>query len=284
MKFSVMFWNVENFGRNLLGDDADPELHAQRVDQVANHIKGLDPDLLGLCEIKDRVALRSLLMDKLADYDFGITDGAEGIELLAGWKRAKFSQVLFTQRREFKSDNPMLRPGSMVSAKFNDEFYNFLFLHTDSGTKSKDYNNRQDMFEKIWSLKGLLESLGDSDTKFICGGDLNTMGRNKSGSLPKISGDMEIQQLSDDALANGMKLLDKTYANSWRKGPSKPNWESNLDHFIATDNLNFVNFKNQNDANKSPVQVVGWNELTGNEKDDFTDNISDHCAIYLEIE
>ena len=130
MSFSVMFWNVENFGRHLEGDDPSPEEHALRVGQVAAHIRGLNPDLFGLSEIKDKVALRSLLMAELIDYDFAVTDGAEGIELLAGWRRGTFEQVIFTQRREFKAGNTMLRPGSLASVRHEGEFYNVLFLHT----------------------------------------------------------------------------------------------------------------------------------------------------------
>ncbi len=64
MKFSVLFWNVENFGRHLGGDDPDPESHRIRVEKVEEHIRSLDPDLFCLCEIKDKVALRSLLIDR----------------------------------------------------------------------------------------------------------------------------------------------------------------------------------------------------------------------------
>ncbi len=54
--FSVMFWNVERFGIP----------SEERLDQVANHIQGLNPDLLCLCEVQDKPTLRSLLMDKFS--------------------------------------------------------------------------------------------------------------------------------------------------------------------------------------------------------------------------
>lgn len=284
MSIRVMFWNVENFGRNLEGNEPDPEEFSKRVKQVAGHILDINPDLFGLSEIKDKVALRNLLMDKLTDYDFAVTDGAQGIELLASWKRNVFQQVLFTQRREFKAGRSKLRPGSLVSAKIDDNFFNFLFLHTDSGTKSTDYNNRQEMFEKIWSMKDVFDAITEGgEAKFIVMGDLNTMGRQKFGSMPKISGTTEIADLADDAKANGMKLLTKTHNATWRKGPSRPNFQSNLDHAIATPNINFLELSNATSTNPASVSVDGWNHLDGDQRDDFTMNVSDHCSLFCEI-
>ena len=283
MKFSVMFWNVENFGRHLEGQEPDADAFKIRVGEVEDHIKDLNPDLLGLCEIKDKVALRNLLIERLTDYDFGITDGAEGIELLAGWKRDKFQQVLFTQRREFKAGQTFLRPGSFASVKLGDHFYNFLFLYTDSGRTQRDYNNRQEMFEKIWSLKEVLSNIEDGQTYFVAMGDLNTMGRSQSGSNPSISSANEIEDLKRDAEQNGMILLTKTHDTTWRKGPSDPDFESNLDHGIATDNLEFESLENVTSIRNAPISVDGWQQLEGAEKDDFTQNISDHCSIYCEI-
>jgi hypothetical protein len=280
-KFSVMFWNVENFGRLLNGDAASLAAHQQRVVKVANLItQNLDPDLICLCEIKDKVALRSLLMDKLDDYDFGLTDGREGIELLAGWKRGTFNQVIFTQRREFKAGSEYLRPGSLTSVKYGSTFYNFLFLHTDSGTTNKDYTNRQDMFEKVWKLKGKLDEItSGGSANFAAMGDLNTMGRKQSGTFSAISGGEEIDNLERDANNNGMGLLEKTHDTTWRKGRSHPTWESNLDHVLASTNLSFSTF-----SSDKKVKVEGWQQLAGEEKEKFTEVISDHCSIYIEID
>ena len=106
MGFSIMFWNVENFGTS--------DLSEERVNRVASHIEFLNPDLFCLCEIQNKDALRMLLTDRLKDYDFAITDGVGRIELLTGWKRGKFQQVLFTQRYRFQVDNPHLRPGALT--------------------------------------------------------------------------------------------------------------------------------------------------------------------------
>jgi hypothetical protein len=287
MGFSVMFWNVENFGSLMEGQNPNSQAFQQRVESVYNHINGLQPDLFGLCEIKDKVALRNLLMIRLDGYSFGITDGVEGIEIMAGWKVDTFDQVIFTQRREFKAGSEYLRPGSLASVKYNNEFYNFLFLHTDSGKHNRDYSNWQDMFEKIWSLKDKLDEITDGlDTaKFVAMGDMNTMGRIQSGDYNAVSGDQEVQDLGRDAHNNGMTLLEKNYDTSWRKGPSNPNFESNLDHAVATtNNMNFKTFDIQNAVRQAPVRVDGWHQLAGQAKDDFTMYISDHCSIYIEID
>ena len=70
--FSVMFWNVENFGEGLSeGGPVSSELE-EHVDKVAAHIKGLNPDMFCLCEVTNRAALRRLIMEKLVDYNFAI--------------------------------------------------------------------------------------------------------------------------------------------------------------------------------------------------------------------
>ena len=87
-------------------------------------------------------------------YDFGLSDSKRRLEILVGWKRARFAQALYTQRREFDAKNPNLRPGALCSVRQTGEaaFHNFLFLHTDSGRRKTDYDNRQAMFKKIWKL------------------------------------------------------------------------------------------------------------------------------------
>lgn len=269
MKFSVKFWNIENLGKY----DLDQSFE-KRIAEVTEHIRQDSPDVVGFCEIHDKIALRSLLTKQLSDYDFSVTDGKEGIEILAGWKRGRFEQVIVTQRREFKADSENLRPGSLISLKNEGQVYNILFLHTDSGTRDKDYTNRQNMFEKIWSLKSTFDSIQlFSPTNFIALGDLNTMGKKQSGDRSAVSEESEIADLARDAEAAGMKMLKKnqnlTY-NNFR-------YKSNLDHVLATSNLSFTDFGD------GEVAVKGWVDLEGEEKKHYIENISDHCHIYLEI-
>ncbi|MDJ0951806.1 MAG: endonuclease/exonuclease/phosphatase family protein [Alphaproteobacteria bacterium] len=267
----VLFWNIENF------TGANPG----RAEKVIRHIREAGADVLGFSEIKDKAALRSILQDSLHDYDFGITDGLQGIELLAGWRRGEFEQALFTQRREFKADNPHLRPGSLLSVKKRGKFFNFLFLHTDSGRKERDYNNRQDMFEKIWAMRKRLEDIEGQESKLIVLGDLNTMGKSARGRSGNITGQEEVEELKRDAANNEMKLFDKSHNNTWArvKSSGEIEMESNLDHVIASNTITLNDL-----GGGTRVRVRGWvNAATDSERLEFVEHISDHCSIECEV-
>lgn len=271
MDIKVIFWNIENFY------GTDPA----RAAQVVEHIRNANPDVVGFSEIKDKAALRSILQNSLQDYDFGITDGRQGIELLAGWRRGTFGQALFTQRREFKADNPHLRPASLLSLKCGPKFLNIAFLHMDSGTKTTDYDNRQDMFEKCWSLKKTFDDLEDDNTHFMIMGDLNTMGRAARAGIPAISGAEEIANLAADASAHGMALLSKNEPATWADVSSSGRLKrsSDLDHAIATTNIAFAPV-----SPSKQVAVRGWNQMTSDaDRLNFVENISDHSSVEVTI-
>ena len=274
-KFSFMFWNVENFYGK-----------AKRTDKVYKHIDCLNPDLFCLCEIKDKAALRSLLMERLTDYDFAVTDGAEGIELLTGWRRGFFNQVLFTQRREFKGDSAWLRPGSLATVNYKGNYFNFLFLHTHSGTDSRAYNNRRDMYRKIWKLKKKLDEITNGgNANFITLGDLNTMGRRADGRSRAISAEEEIKDLQDAAAKVDMRMLSKTHnlTLAWKRRKDEDKYRfSNVDHVLATKSLRF-NKVSSNTEQKAEVRVDGWNRLEDPERTKFIKCISDHCSLYAEL-
>ena len=271
MAFRTLFWNIENYS----GD-------AARTQTLVEHIQTNSPDIVGFSEIKDKAALRSVLQNSLAVYDFGITDGREGIELLAGWKHGVFTQALFTQRREFKTGNPFLRPGSLLSVKRNGAFHNILFLHTDSGRKNSDYSNRQDMFERIWSLRGKLDEIEGGSSRLVVMGDLNTMGRMASGINPSVSADEEISNLGSDAQQNGMRLLNKSHPNTWARvnNQGQITLQSNLDHVLVSDSVPLVTV-----TNGQEVLVRGWvNATTDASRRDFVEGVSDHCSIEIVID
>jgi hypothetical protein len=267
MGFSFAVWNVEKFS-----------YLPQRVRAVGQLIKNHDPDVFGILEFRAKDAARKLVRsDNFQPYDFAFTDSKQGIEILVGWKRDKFAQTLYTQRRELQVGNINLRPGGLVSIleKDTDVFTNLLFLHTDSGTDAQAYENRQTMFGKIWSMKRALEELPEQkgQARFVAMGDLNTMGR-KNGP----SRDEEIAALGEHATGNGMRILLKTHDNTWSSDGKK---KSNLDHVIAS---NDVQFKIQK-AGPQPVHVLvdGWVNRTGEARINFVNNISDHCLLFAEI-
>jgi hypothetical protein len=267
MGFSFAVWNVEKF-----------KYLPQRVRAVGQLIKNHDPDVFGILEFLAKDAARKLVRsDDFQSYDFAFTDSDQGIEILVGWKRGKFAQVLYTQRRELQVGNLRLRPGGLISVleRIADVFTNLLFLHTDSGTDAQAYKNRQTMFGKIWRMKRALEKLPEQSgqSRLIAMGDLNTMGR-KNGP----SGAEEIAQLGAQANENGMRVLAKTHDNTWSSDGKRM---SNLDHVIASSDIQFKNIQ----AGAAPPQVLvdGWINRNGEARTNFVKSISDHCLLFAEI-
>lgn len=272
MGIRVLFWNIESFK----GDDSD------RARAVAAHIRATDPHIVGFSEIGNKRALRNLMMSELSDFDFGITDGKQNIELMAGWKRGFFEQALYTQRREFKANRSGQRPGALLSVKLNSEFLNFLFLHTDSGKDEYDYENRRKMFGQIPKLQKTLDELEGSSAKFIVMGDLNTMGRSAIPGDDAISSDEEIAGLRRFMARTSMTLHDKSHDTTFLQYYPSGTIEFNtdLDHVISTD---VTPLKELQPGKK--VLVRGWNDLgTEASRFDWTENISDHASVEIELD
>ncbi len=264
MGFSFAVWNIERFN-----------YVPQRVVAVGNLLKRHNPDVFGILEFLAKDAARRLVQSKqFRAYDFAFTDSAQGIEILVGWKRNRFRQVLFTQRRELQVGNTRLRPGGLLSVleKKAAIFTNLLFLHTDSGTDAAAYANRQKMFTKVWSLKRALERLPEQQgqARLIVMGDLNTMGK-KNGP----SGADEIASLQHQAAQHNMRMLQKSHEFTWSGGATK----SNLDHVLASNDLQFQ----MQQPVPAEVLVDGWVNRTGKARTNFVKNISDHCLLYAEV-
>lgn len=275
MKFSVLSWNVEAF-----------KAGAGRVAKVAAHIKaqnsGKGPDVFGLFEVEE-VDILGLMQNEFPNYTFAITDGPQNKEILVGWRNGKFSQVAFTQKREFKAYNPALRPGALLSVRLDQTWYSILFLHNDSGTEAPDFGNRAEMVEKIWSLKGALDrTAGAGQGRLIVLGDLNTMGLLFPGRKKvdeRVTEEQEIQALAAFAAKEGMQLLAKEFDETWRND----GMTSNLDHVIATTNLQFVKKGTRPGGRPFFVTVQGWNQLSGQARKSFVQNISDHSALCVDV-
>lgn len=286
MGISFLSWNVEKF----------KAINVARIRTVAEHIRSHDPDVFCILEFKgkssssdpskEKGAARKLISEFFPDYDFGLSDSKQRIEILIGCRRNSFAQILYTQRREFRAGNLSLRPGGLLSVreKSNSFFYNFLFLHTDSGTSEKEYKNRLYMFRKIWKLKKALQELPlqAGKARLMAMGDLNTMGHDGYGNVKPISEDKEIAALKKKAKVHGMKVLRKSFDKTWSR-PSG-SMKSNLDHVIASDDLEFQKWYYASNPNDEfEVEVRGWNDRPKNTQKWFIENISDHCSIYGEI-
>ncbi len=125
-KFSFLSWNVRHFkgGKSRLND-------------VDAFITELGPDVFGLIEYQGKSSIRELMVDRFPEYDFAVTDSTGNLEVVVGYRRGKFDQVVWTQKRQFNDRKRHLRPGALISLRLGNEFYNLLFLHTDSGTEEK---------------------------------------------------------------------------------------------------------------------------------------------------
>lgn len=269
MGFKVLSWNVERFDGN-----------SSQLIKVVEHIKQESPDIFGLFEVEN-IDIIGLLDSHFQDYNFHLTQGAQNKEILVGVRQGKFTNTVFTQKREFKVYNPFLRPGAFLTLKENNTLYNILFLHTDSGTEAPDFGNRQEMFEKIWKLKKAINRISsNANARLIVLGDLNTMGlsyptRRKSDI--KVSLDDEIKILGKIAKKSDMRLLAKDYEETFNNLRSS----ANLDHVIASSSLDLENFGS--DTNPIYVKVKGWNQLTGNSKKRFIETISDHSSLTINV-
>jgi hypothetical protein len=275
MGFKFLSWNVKQFRA------ATP----QRIAQVADHIGAEDPDVFGILEFLAKDAARKIVTGFYDRYDFGMTDSKVGLDFLIGWRRGMFRQVIYTQRRDFAVGNINLRPGGLLSFREQSQsvFTNMLFLHTDSGRANSDYRSRQAMFERIWSLKRAIQSLPiqSNRARLIVLGDLNTMGRRKTGNLPTVRAAEEIDSLRQDAQAAGMRMLSKSHEKTWSNRSNTRT--SDLDHVIASDDLDFQPFQFAGGGQAFEVEVDGWNNLTGAARLSWIRNISDHCALIGQV-
>lgn len=275
MAFRVLFWNIENFA----GDDP------ARLAAVVEHIRATEPDIVGFSEIRDKAALRNLLFDALSGYDFGITDGPQGIELVAGWRRGLFEQALYTQRREFKAANPFLRPGALLSVRRGGVFYNFLFLHTDSGRQTRDYDNRQEMFESVWALRARLDEIEGAEpgvARFAVLGDLNTMGRSRAGTVSAVSSAEEVAMLRTDAGDHFMRLLGKSEPDTWARvdAEGEITLASDLDHALVSEAV----LVGDSGAG-APVAVRGWPQAEdAAQRFFFVERVSDHASVEIVVQ
>ncbi len=278
-KFTFLVWNIRHFRGS-----------AERLNDVDTFITETDPDVFGLIEYQGKSAIRELMVDRFPEYDFAVTDSTGNLEVVVGYRRGKFDQVVWTQKRQFNDRKRVLRPGALISLRLGAEFYNLLFLHTDSGTTETDYNNRKKVFSKVWKLRDALARRALSgNANLIVLGDLNTMGKGRT-----ISGEREVNWLARTATRKGMRMLDKDAETTWsqwgrgqrgnrrklRVAELDGLKESNLDHVIASDEVSFV----PHGVNGEAIHVKGWQQLSGREKVDFLWSLSDHCALFGEVD
>lgn len=269
MTLRILSWNVEHFKGG------------SKVEPVADLIKKANPDVFALYEVEHLNVLQ-LMRDHFPTFSFQITDGPEVQEILVGYRNASAYQATFTQKREFKAHNPALRPGAMLTLRRQNKYLNLLFLHTDSGTDAAAFGNRDEMFEKVWKAKTAIDKMSGVDGHLIVTGDLNTMGLffpTKAKKNEAVSADREIQVLSEVAAKSKMVMLDKEFDLTFNNNTLI----SNLDHVLASDRLSFKNLGTRTDGTPFQVAVRGWQQLSGADRKKFINDVSDHCALIMEV-
>ena len=190
--------------------------------------------------------------------------------------------AFFTQKTGFKSGNQYLRPGALLTVSVGGEYYSVLFLHTKSSPMPIGLGLRDDMFDRAFKLKRLLDkNTGGSDKKanFLFLGDLNTMGMKLMGKKDFIPAGTELKNIDRDARYSKMRRLDKDAAATWWNGPGSKYPPSDLDHVIASKHLTFKKF------GEAEVRVIGWPEEPNDQKKgEWIDRYSDHGMLYLEVQ
>jgi endonuclease/exonuclease/phosphatase family metal-dependent hydrolase len=267
---SFASWNVEHFN----GDSS-------RVDRVVDLLKEVNPDLFAIYEVKGKTVF-SQLMNKMSTHSFFITEKTDesNMEILVGYR--KTISTFITQRDEFKSKVPTLRPGTLATVNKGGENYAFLFLHLKSFPDPRSWGLRDDMYKHVASLKKTLDKLPDSDptAKFVVLGDFNTMGLNAPfNPISDINADQEIEFLENRFKRAKLRILKKTHPLSWWNGKDNYAPGSKLDHVFADKNLKFKKFDNN-----SEIKVIGWPEKdTKTKKLNWINKFSDHALLYGEI-
>ena len=275
-KIKIFSWNVEHFKAN-------------KTIEVANIIKSYDPDIFGIYEVKAR-SVYLFMLEYFPDYSIFITEGQQSQEILVACRNT-MQAIKFQQKKEFQSGNLSLRPGAYLTFKYPEKgLYNFLFLHTDSGTGPVDFGNRTEMFEHAYNLKRKLDYDNNKQpVNFVMLGDLNTMGIEyprpyKSDTIAKT--DSELSYLDFYSTRRSGTKSYKRFSPKLRRiikqtgtHYSKTYGISDLDHIVGSDHLSFTKF------GPYEIKLDGWIKYVDDpaQLTKFVEEISDHCLLYCEL-
>lgn len=275
--FSVASWNVEHF-KSTRGQSPDNE----RVKRVISYLKDQDPDIFGIYEVTGKDVYFEMV-DQFPDYTFEITEGPETQEILVGFRSTL--TCFLTQKVQFKSAVPYMRPGLLASIRLDGVDYSLLFLHLASFPEPRGFGLRDDMLYKAVKFRHVLDNPagGEHLSNYIFLGDLNTMGM-KYPFKRNIKAELELEKWDERAKKYyGMTRLTKTMNYTWRGKVNKKIKESNLDHVYASTNLKFKEF--ERNGVKAEVDVRGWvNEPNDERRNKWTQLYSDHSLLYFELQ
>ncbi len=274
MPLKIISWNIEHFD----GKGGGKTARKKRVDRVVQYMKDQKPDIFGISEVKGKAVYQEMT-DALSGYSFVITEGPQTQEILIGVREGLRS--FFSQREEFKSGNPGLRPGGVMTVTHKNQNIPIMFVHFKSMPTARGMGLRNDMVEHAINLKKALDKIQNTQANFIVIGDMNFMGMNIKDGGPDFSGAQEIGNVENRFARYGMVRLKKDHSATFFNGSKSKYPPSDLDHVFAADHLKFEPVKNGNGA---LVHVGGWAELTSvTKKDDWINKFSDHAPLVLTL-
>ncbi len=274
--FSVASWNVEHFGAL----DRQNRKPIKPIQPIVDYLKAQNADVVALYEVRSSVIFEPLV-EAMPDYHFHLTEGKQMQEILVG-VRKRFSSFV-TQKLEFKSKQPGLRPGVLLTLRIDGAYYPIIFLHLKSMTDPKGFGLRDDMLRLSLGFRKRLDKAagGAGKANYIFVGDLNTMGMDYPYKDHDIAATAEIAELERRAKhhTKKMRILDKNEPFTWWGGSTGKYGPSNLDHVVAADHLQFKKLGN------TEVNVRGWpQEGTDAQKDAWSKKYSDHALMYFEVQ
>jgi endonuclease/exonuclease/phosphatase family metal-dependent hydrolase len=267
---SFASWNVEHFK----GKD-------DRIERVVSLLKDVNPDLFAIYEVEGKQVFNKL-MSQMSTHSFFITEKTDkaNMEILIGFRKSL--SVFVTQRDEFRSKVPTLRPGTLATVRKGDEDYGFLFLHLKSFPDPRSWGLRDDMFRNVASLKRKLDKSPNANptANLIVLGDFNTMGLSAPyNNISDLTPDHEIAFLEKRFKKVSLRRLPKTAEISWWNGSDNYAPGSKLDHVFADENLNFKTFDDG-----AEIKVIGWPEFSvEQERLNWINQFSDHALLYGEL-
>jgi exonuclease III len=273
----ILSWNVEHFKMN-------------KTLEVAQTIQEHDPDVFALYEV-EAAPIYQFMLDNFPTHIIFITEGQQGQEILVACRNT-YQGIKFQQKKGFRSGNPSLRPGAFLTFRFPQKgFYSFLFLHTDSGTGAVDFGNRNEMFEHAFNLKRVLDDTAGEETNFMILGDLNTAGLKyprqwvahqvaRTGEEVAFI-DYESQRKGRRDRVPNMRRLTKPEGTHF----SERYGISDLNHIIASAQLEFEPQQNTGDLFKNEVLLQGWRDFPedSEERVRYASDISAHCLLFCEL-
>ena len=280
--FRVATWNIRFF--------PEPSTDTERTGQI---LAALDADLIAVQEIADSDTLAAMLEAvnaRLAQQAraSGLTSPRRYEHILAesGGHGGQFVGYIYDESAVRLSGvetltslqmTPDLRPGlfARVTSLRGGLDFQVIVMHTDSGTKDRDYQNRLRFMD---SLAVELSVRGEVDSDVIVLGDLNTMGRLPDEEMPRVTAEEEIADLDARAGVMGLRRLSNLpVCTEYYRGRG-----SFLDHILVSRAMTEA-------PSNAVARVAGYCAVAGCQPLDRDDmpydyaHVSDHCPVLIDL-